>query len=77
MTTHTPETQVSTTTRQRPGDSGQHAKLPHEQDQSTDMTGAVRHPEMEQAFRDVSKGLTDTDARGRDGRPLGQKKPMP
>ena len=35
--------------------------LPHERDQSVDMTDGERHPEVEQAYRDVKRGLQDTD----------------
>ncbi|MFT3814370.1 MAG: hypothetical protein QM740_13480 [Acidovorax sp.] len=66
---------MSTTTKQRPGDPGENAKLPHERDQSTDVADGAKHPEMQQAYEDVKRGLADTDARGKDGRPLGQKKP--
>lgn len=36
-------------------------RLPHERDQSVDMTDGVRHPEMEQAYEDLERGLQDTD----------------
>lgn len=36
-------------------------KLPHERDQSVTMTGGERHPEVEQAHRDMERGLQDTD----------------
>jgi len=36
-------------------------RLPHERDQSVDMTDGVRHPEMEQAYKDLERGLRDTD----------------
>ncbi|GAB2487778.1 MAG: hypothetical protein ACN6O3_06660 [Comamonas sp.] len=75
--THTPETRVSTPAKQQPGDAGPNAKLPHEHDQSTDMTGGAEHPEMQRAYKDAKRGLPDTDARGKDGRPLGQKRPAP
>lgn len=35
------------------------------------MTRDEPHPEMAQAHRDLKKGLLDTDARAKDGRPLG------
>ncbi|MBC7608807.1 MAG: hypothetical protein H7228_04385 [Polaromonas sp.] len=34
--------------------------LPHERDQSTDMTASKPDPVIKQALRDVSRGLTDT-----------------
>ncbi|MEO7953806.1 MAG: hypothetical protein ABIR35_06915 [Polaromonas sp.] len=34
--------------------------LPHERDQSLDMTGGTPSPESEQAFRDVKRGIKDT-----------------
>lgn len=36
-------------------------KLPHERDQSVDSTGGTPSVEIEQAYRDVSRGLQDTD----------------
>lgn len=41
--------------------SGPEARLPHERDEAIDMTGGARHPEMEQAFEDLQRGLRDTD----------------
>lgn len=41
--------------------SGPEARLPHERDQATDMTDGERHPEIEQAYKDVERGLQDTD----------------
>ena len=41
--------------------SGPEARLPHERDQATDMTDGERHPEMEQAYEDLERGLQDTD----------------
>ena len=34
--------------------------LPHERDQSTDMTASKRDPVVQQAQRDVSRGIKDT-----------------
>lgn len=34
--------------------------LPHERDQSLDMTGDTTNPQVEQAARDVKKGIKDT-----------------
>ena len=68
--THTPEVQINTEKRSRPNDPGSSAQLPHERDQSIDMTGGKKSPAMEQAHKDLKRGLRDTDARGADGRPL-------
>ncbi|WP_028605334.1 hypothetical protein [Ottowia thiooxydans] len=38
------------------------ASLPHEHDQSVPMTGNTPHPEVEQAFEDLERGLQDTDS---------------
>lgn len=40
---------------------GPEARLPHERDEATDMTGGERHPEVEQAYKDLQRGLQDTD----------------
>lgn len=45
-------------------------KLPHERDQSVDMTDGIPSPEMQQAYRDVERGLVDTDA-GREAHNVG------
>ena len=67
--------QIDTTREQRPCDPGAAAKLPHERDQSPGATSEAIHPEMKQAHEDLKNGLKDTDARGKDGRPLGTKQP--
>lgn len=36
-------------------------KLPHERDQSVDMTHGQPDAQVEQAYRDVQRGLQDTD----------------
>lgn len=41
--------------------SGPEARMPHERDEAVDMTGGARHPEIEQAFEDLERGLQDTD----------------
>jgi len=69
------ETQVDTTRQDKPGDPANQAKLPHERDESIDMTDDKVDPEMKQAHSDLARGLEDTDARGADGKPLGSKKP--
>ncbi|WP_417284002.1 hypothetical protein [Comamonas sp.] len=53
---------------------GNQAQLPHERDQSLHATGNRVHPEMQQAHQDLKKGLVDTDARAKDGRPLGSRR---
>ena len=65
-----PEPSVDTTQRQAPGPStkgplkldAQAPKMPHERDESVDMTHGEPDAQMEQAYRDVKRGLTDTDA---------------
>ena len=37
-------------------------KLPHERDQSVDMTDGIPSAQMQQAYLDVKRGLVDTDA---------------
>ena len=66
---------IDTTSPQDPNDPGDAAKLPHERDQSVNTTNQTPSPEMQQAHRDLQKGLVDTDARGADGKPLGSKQP--
>ena len=64
-----PEPSVDTTQRQAPGPStkgplkldAQAPKMPHERDESVDMTHGESDPKMEQAYRDVQRGLQDTD----------------
>ncbi len=61
------ERRVNTTQpKQQPGSgpedlSGPEGRLPHERDQAVDMTDGTRHPEVEQAYEDVQRGLQDTD----------------
>lgn len=70
-----PSTQINTTREQQPGDASAHSKLPHERDQSVNMTDGEPSPDMQQAHADLQRGLVDTDARGADGKPLGSKQP--
>ena len=70
-TPNAPQADINTQAQQTPGDSGNAAKLPHERDQSVNMTDQQPAPEMQQAHRDLQKGMVDTDARGADGKPLG------
>ncbi|GKT24922.1 hypothetical protein [Acidovorax sp. SUPP3334] len=36
-------------------------RLPHERDQAVEMTGGEPSEEMQQAYKDVQRGLQDTD----------------
>ncbi|PJI95396.1 hypothetical protein CLU85_0103 [Acidovorax sp. 69] len=69
-----PEPSVDTTKRQAPGPNTQgplrvqqppataeKPKLPHERDESVDMTHGKPDVQIEQAYRDVQRGLQDTD----------------
>ena len=70
-----PEPSVDTTKRQAPGphtqgpvtepgapsNAEEKPKLPHERDESVDMTHGEPDAHMEQAYRDVTRGLQDTD----------------
>ncbi len=67
--THTPEVRVNTNKPSRKDDPDSKAKLPHERDQSVNMTDGQASPQVEQAYKDVKRGLRDTDARASDGRP--------
>ena len=69
MSTSSSETRIDTTKPQGPQDASAAPKLPHERDQSPDASGRVPQPAMRQAAKDLKKGLIDTDARGKDGRP--------
>ncbi len=40
---------------------GPEPRLPHERDQSVEMTGGEPSEEMQQAYKDVQRGLQDTD----------------
>ncbi|MBV7429810.1 hypothetical protein KW843_17115 [Acidovorax sp. sif1233] len=65
---------VNTTTPQSPATAGRRTpqaapppesadkpKLPHERDESVDMTHGQPDAQVEQAYRDVQRGLQDTD----------------
>lgn len=43
-------------------------KLPHERDQSINATGKITSEPMKQAYRDLTKGLQDTDRAAEAGR---------
>ena len=55
-------------------------QLPHERDQSTGMTDGNPSPLVQQAYKDVKRGLVDTDA-GREahnvGKPVVPTAPLP
>ena len=65
-----PEPSVDTTKREAPGPAtkgpmkldAQSPKMPHERDQSVDMTHGEPDAQVEQAYKDVKRGLKDTDA---------------
>lgn len=66
------------TTEPQPADApGHQGKLPHERDESVDMTDQTPSPRIQQGHRDLQKGLVNTDARAADGRPLGDDVPTP
>ena len=66
---------INTQRKQRPSDAEAASKLPHERDASIDMTAPQPDPVMQQAHRDLKKGLVDTDARAADGTPLSSRRP--
>lgn len=74
-TPNAPQAAIDTQTAQHPDDASNAAKLPHERDQSVNMTDQAPSPAMQQAHRDLQKGMVDTDARGADGKPLGDDVP--
>ena len=49
-------------------------KLPHERDESADSKGAVQSEAMQQAYRDLRRGLPDTDRGAEVGRTYGKLK---
>ena len=53
------------------GDHEPSPHLPHERDQSVGMTDGIPSPEMQQAYKDVTRGLVDTDA-GRQAHNVGK-----
>lgn len=76
-TPNAPQAAINTQAPQQPADGSHAAKLPHERDQSVNMTEQAPSPQMQQAHRDLQKGMVDTDARGADGKPLGDDVPTP
>lgn len=71
-----PPRSVDTTQREN-GKPNQAPKLPHERDESVDMTHGAPSEAMQQAHADLERGLQDTDARDASGRPLHQKTNAP
>jgi hypothetical protein len=53
-----PQTESQTTPRDSAVEAS--AQLPHERDQSTDMTAATPDPAVHQAAKDLQRGLSDT-----------------
>lgn len=66
---------INTQRKQHPHDPDAASKLPHERDQSLDMTDDTPDAVMEQAHQDLKKGLVDTDARDANGKPVGHRRP--
>lgn len=56
---------------QSPGDQDALPHLPHERDQSVGMTDGIPSPQVQQAYKDVTRGLVDTDA-GRQAHNVGK-----
>ena len=48
-------------------------KLPHENDQDTDMTDDVPDPKILQAYKDLKQGQVDTDMRATPGQDAAQR----
>ena len=60
-TTQGPEAQAQTPKSRPEALQEPEARLPHERDEATDMTGGIPSREVRQAYEDVTRGLTDTD----------------
>lgn len=56
---------------QEPGDRDAMPHLPHERDQSVGMTDGNPSPKVQQAYKDLKRGLVDTDA-GREAHNVGK-----
>ena len=53
---------IAGTIRLKPiGDKAATPELPHERDEEVGMTGGIPSQPMQQAYRDVKRGLIDTD----------------
>lgn len=55
-------------------DAEEHLQLPHELDQNLDMTGGKTQPVIQQAARDLERGLVDTAMRATPGLDAQQRK---
>lgn len=67
-----PLARINTTQPQSTDAPGHEGKLPHERDESVTMTNQTPSPEMQQGYKDLKKGLVNSDARAADGRPIGK-----
>ncbi|WP_159910900.1 hypothetical protein [Pantoea sp. 18069] len=61
------------TTEREDGDPSKAPKLPHERDESVDMTHGAPSEKMRQAHADIASGQQDTDARNTEARRLDPK----
>lgn len=73
VNTRVPEEQTEQPSERAAGDAADPSspRLPHERDQSIDMTDGNPSALVQQAFRDVKRGLVDTDA-GREAHNVGK-----
>lgn len=60
INTTSPDTSASITTSTTASTPPAAPKLPHERDESVGMTGGVPSATVQQAYRDVKRGLQDT-----------------
>ncbi|MNV98835.1 hypothetical protein D3C71_1941340 [compost metagenome] len=60
-TTHRQDAGAATHGPLKASDRERAPKLPHERDESVDMTHGKPDAQVEQAYRDVQRGLQDTD----------------
>lgn len=60
-TTEQPEAQAQTPHSHPEDLSEPEGRLPHERDEATNMTGGIPSREVQQAYKDVTRGLQDTD----------------
>ena len=70
-----PDTPENNAGQPHPTEHEEMPKLPHERDQSVDMTDGIPSAQMQQAYRDVERGLVDTDA-GREAHNIGNPNPV-
>ncbi len=66
-----PEAGLHPAKEQAPGDRDALPQMPHERDQSVGMTDFNPSPKVQQAYKDVTRGLVDTDA-GREAHNVGK-----